>query len=71
MIVDNSASCCSHYIAASIVASFKIMTKLCFLKSFKTEEKSMLQNTEINNLSLDLETEQDAVELLLAKINVF
>ena len=47
MIVNNFAAwrCCSHYIVARIVISFKIMTDHCFLKGFKTEEKGCLKYT--------------------------
>ena len=38
--VDNFATyCCSYFIVASIVISFKIMTQKCLVKRFKTEEK--------------------------------
>ena len=46
---DNFATCCfSHYFVISIFMSFKIMTEQCFVKEFKTEEKSMLNSLRDN-----------------------
>ena len=39
-----------------IVMLFKIMTQHCFVKRFKTEEKTYLQNTEMKNRLLRLDT---------------
>ena len=42
--VDDFVVCfCSHYIMASIVMSFNIMPEYCFVKGFKTKEKSILK----------------------------
>ena len=42
-IVDNyAASCCSHYMVASIVMSSKMMMEQRFVKGFKREGNSML-----------------------------
>ena len=71
MIVDNFAACCCfQYVAASIVMSFNIMTKHCFVKRIKTEEKCMLKNTQFNNRLFHLDTAKCVIELILAKIKV-
>ena len=42
-IEDNyAACCCSQCIAVCIAMSLKIITEDCFVKEFKTEEKSKL-----------------------------
>ena len=50
--------------------SFEMMTQQCFLKAFKTEEKTCLLNIQMNNHLLCLDTSEDVMELRFAKTSV-